>query len=196
MAIRRTQLSQRSPSATSGRDLGSHDSSPAGPGRRTFLGGAAALAAAAALPARPAAAQTTPGHGRRGEFRISLSVSPFTEAVLRAVPLTDRRRGASTVRQVQQLFGLHGATEGFVRVATSRQATDADAEYGFARAIERARLAAGLGLPLTPELGLWNIYGDITRQPSPDFTDYPAIRLPGPWLSLALPQMEAVLRHY
>jgi arabinogalactan endo-1,4-beta-galactosidase len=51
-------------------------------------------------------------------------------------------------------------------------------------------------MPLNPELGLWDIYGDIRRQPPPDFSDYPSIRLPGPWLSLTLGQMERALRQY
>jgi hypothetical protein len=110
--------------------------------------------------------------------------------------LTDGRRTAGTGRQVQRLFNRHGATEVFVRVATLRQARDRDAEYGFERAVERARLAAQLGVPLNPELGLWAVYGDITRQPPPDFTDYPYIRLPGPWLSLTLAQMEDALAQY
>ena len=167
----------------------------AGPTRRGFLGGSAALGAALALPASPAKASAVPGRGR-GAFRVSLAVSPFTEAVLGSVSLTDGQAAASTVSQVQQLFDRHGATEVFARVATLRNARLGDAEYGFARAIERARLARDLGLPLNAELGLWAVYGDIGSQPPPDFSDYPSIRLPGPWTSLALPQMEAALRHY
>ncbi len=168
----------------------------AAPSRRAFLGGAAALSATAALPAWPAAAKNARGHHDRGGFRVSLSVSPVTEAVLGAVSLTDGRRTAGTVTGVQRLFNQHGATEVFVRVATRENASDGQAEYGFARAIERARLARDLGMPLNPELGLWAVYGDITHQPAPDFSDYPSIRLPGPWLSLTLEQMERVLRQY
>jgi len=165
------------------------------PSRRAFLAGAAALGAAAALPEWPAAASTRARGDHRG-FRVSLSVSPVTEAVLASLSLTDGRHTAGTVRDVQRLFRRHGATEVFVRVATRENARDRDAEYGFARAIERARLAAHLGVPLNPELGLWAVYGDITHQPPPDFSDYPAIRQPGPWLALTLPQMEDALRQY
>src|SRR3989440_4850444 len=165
------------------------------PSRRAFLGGAAALGTAAALPEWPAAASARARGDHRG-FRVSLSVSPVTEAVLASLSLTDGRRTAGTVRDVQRLFRRHGATEVFVRVATRENARVRDAEYGFARAIERARLAACLGMPLNPELGLWAVYCDITRQPSPDFTDYPAIRLPAPWLPLTLAQMEGALRQY
>ena len=53
-----------------------------------------------------------------------------------------------------------------------------------------------LGLPFNPELGLFNIFGDIRCQPPPDFADYPAIKLPGPWSSLTLDQMIVALRAY
>jgi arabinogalactan endo-1,4-beta-galactosidase len=175
--------------------MGSQDHGPVAPGRRAFLGGAAALGATA-LPAWPAAEKSPRDQAGCARFRVSLSVSPFTEAVLGAVALADGRRRASMVREAQRLFNRHGATEVFMRVATLRNARDADAEYGFARAIERARLAANLGMPLNPELGLWAIYGDITHQPPPDFSDYPSIQLPGPWLSLTLAQMEDALRQY
>jgi Glycosyl hydrolase family 53 len=174
----------------------SRHSSPPAPSRRAFLSGAAALGAAVALPVWPAAAESARDHQRRSGFRVSLSVSPVTEAVLGSLSLTDARRTASTVRAVQRLFNRHGATEVFVRVATRTQARLVDAEYGLARALERARLARDLGMPLNPELGLWAVYGDITRQPAPDFSDYPSIRLPGPWNTLTLPQMERALRQY
>jgi Glycosyl hydrolase family 53 len=176
--------------------MGNQNPGPVAMSRRALLGDAAALGAAAVLPVRPAAANSAHRHAACERFRVSLSVSPFTEAVLGAVSLTDGRRTAGTVRQVQRLFNRHGATEVFARVATLRQARDRDAEYGFERAVERARLAAQLGVPLNPELGLWAVYGDITRQPPPDFTDYPSIRLPGPWLSLTLAQMEDALAQY
>lgn len=166
------------------------------PTRRAFLGGSAALGAAVAFPGQAVKAGKLAGRDPRETFRVSLSVSPFTEAVLRSVPLTDGRRVATTPRQVQQLFSRPGATEVFARVATLRNASSGDAEYGFARAIQRAQLARDLGLPLNPELGLWAVYGDIRSQPPPDFSDYPSIRLPGAWTSLALPQMETALMQY
>jgi arabinogalactan endo-1,4-beta-galactosidase len=170
--------------------------SPATLSRRAFLGGAVALGAAAALPAWPAVATTVGDPQHRGGFRVSLSVSPVTETVLGSLSLTDGRRTARTVRDVQRLFDRHGASEVFVRVATRKNAKSGDAEYGFSRALERARLARDFGMPLNPELGLWPIYGDIRDQPAPDFGDYPSIRLPGPWSSLTIAQMESALRQY
>jgi len=68
------------------------------------------------------ASQSDPAAGSdpRRAFRTSLSVSPFTEAVLGSLSLTDGHRTATMVRQVQQLFNRHGATEVFARVATLR----------------------------------------------------------------------------
>lgn len=174
----------------------SRHNGPAAPSRRVFLGGAAAVGTAAALPAWPTAAKNAPDGRPRGGLRVSLSVSPVTESVLGSLALADGSRTASTVTEVQRLFERHGATEVFVRVATLAHARSGDAEYGFARAIERARLARDLGMPLNPELGLWDVYGDIRRQPPPDFSDYPSIRLPGPWTTLTLGQMESALWQY
>ena len=128
---------------------------PAAPSRRGFLGGAAALGAAVAFPAWPSAAKSARDGRPRGGFRVSLSVSPVTETVLGSVSLTDGSRTADTVAEVQRLFNRRAATEVFARVATLEHAGSGDAEYGSARAIERARLARDLGMPLG--IGAWNI---------------------------------------
>ncbi len=57
-------------------------------------------------------------------------------------------------------------------------------------------MAAALNLPFNPELGLFNIYGDIRCQPPPDFSEYPEIKIPGAWNTLTLEQMIPVLRTY
>ncbi|WP_436775970.1 glycosyl hydrolase 53 family protein [Yinghuangia sp. YIM S09857] len=172
--------------------------------RRGFLGmtTAAGLAASGALPgvagasaATGATAAVTTPTGT-APFRTSLSVSPETERVLAQTSLTDGTRTARTPEELQRLYMAHGATEVYARMATRRFARDKDAEHGFHRAIERAFLARKLGLPLNVELGLWNVYGDVSHQPGPDFSDYPLIRLPGPWESLTLNQMSHALRLY
>lgn len=163
--------------------------------RRAFLGTSIAAGAALVIPDwLPAGAVA---HNRCGaNFRASISVSPFTEGVLKAVSLTDGERTARTVEQVQQLFMRHGATELYARIATRRQAEASGAQMGYARGLDRARLARRLGLPFNPELGLWAVYGDATGQPPPDFSDYPSIHLPGPWHTLTLKQMTEALHHY
>lgn len=154
------------------------------PTRRATLAGAAALAATAAR-AAPA-------------FRASLSVSPFSEAVLKATPLTDGTLTARTLEDLQKLYVRHGATEVYARIATRKIAPQGPiAEHGWARGIERARFAKAMGLPFNPELGLWAEYGDAGNyQQPPDFRDYPDLRPPKPWLELTLEEMLPHLRRY
>lgn len=175
----------------------------AAPDRRRFLGlsAAAGLALAGGLPTGAAAATGTSASALSGQsastqFRTSLSVSPFTESVLGSVALSDGTRTARTVEGLQRLFMAHGGNEAFARVCTRRSANDNSAEHGFARGVQRALLARRLGLPLNVELGLWAVYGDISHQPGPDFSDYPAITLPGPWETLTLDQMTRAMRLY
>ena len=131
------------------------------------------------------------------DFRVSLSVSPFTDLVLKSgTTFRDGAVNASTVEEVQRLFVKHGANEVYARIATTRKYRTGFGDHSMERGLERARMAAALQLPFNPELGLFNIYGDIRCQPAPDFSDYPAIKLPGPWASLRLAQMTEALRAY
>ena len=171
-------------------------------GRRGFLAGSAAaglvIGTGMASPVRAATAarKATLTTGSVAGFRNSLSVSPFTEAVLAKAALTDGVRTAGSTADVQRLFAAHGSTEMYVRVATLPTATDGDAEHGLTRALQRASLAAQLGVPLNVELGLWNVYGDVSHQPGPDFSAYPWITLPGPWNTLTIDQMCTAMREY
>jgi arabinogalactan endo-1,4-beta-galactosidase len=178
----------------------SDDTSGPSLSRRSLIAGSAAVGVATAVgllasaeSAHAAAPAATAGRPRK--FRNSLSVSPFTEAVLSATVLEGPRRSASTLAGVQRIFDQAGATEMYARVATVDEATN-NTGGGATRAIERARLAKSLGLPFNPELGLWAYYGDIALQPSPDFRDYPDIVLPGPWVSLTIDQMADAMRKY
>ncbi|HEY1496292.1 MAG TPA: glycosyl hydrolase 53 family protein [Candidatus Solibacter sp.] len=131
------------------------------------------------------------------DFRVSLSVSPFTDLVLKSgTTFRDGKITATTVEDVQRLFVSHGANEVYARIATTRKYRTGFGDHSMERGLERARMAAALHLPFNPELGLFNIYGDIRCQPAPDFSDYPAIKLPGPWASLTLEQMTEALRAY
>jgi hypothetical protein len=131
------------------------------------------------------------------DFRVSLSVSPFTESVLAAgTSYTDGTVTATTTEELQRLFVRHGANEVYARVGTRQTYRGGAGDHSMNRALDRARLAAALHLPLNPELGLFAVYGDIRCQPQPDFSDYPAIRLPAFWASLTLDQMLAALRDY
>jgi hypothetical protein len=166
--------------------------------RRSFLARSSAAGAALVIPVAPlliAPAMLRPGRCPV-MFRTSLSVSPFTETVLSTLSFNDGQIRASTVKGVQRLFNRHGATEVYARIATRRYAVTPGAEMGFARGIERARLAREIGLPFNPELGLWAVYGDAEGQSAPDFSDYPSIRLRARWDLLTLAEMTNALRHY
>ena len=131
-------------------------------------------------------------------FRIALSVSPFTNTLITAgIRFTDGVRTASTAIDLQKLYVAHGANEVFVRVATERtNPAGSPVDHSLAAALEVAKLARTLSLPLNPELGLWNDYGDVSCQPPPDFAGYPDITVPGAWNTLTIDQMLPVLRAY
>jgi arabinogalactan endo-1,4-beta-galactosidase len=131
------------------------------------------------------------------EFRDSLSVSPFTELVLGGgTSFTDGKITATTLDGVQRLLMSHGANEVYARIATTQKYRTGFGDHSMDAGLKRARMAKELGLPFNPELGLFNIYGDIRCQPSPDFSDYPTIKLPGSWTSLTLEQMTVLLGFY
>jgi arabinogalactan endo-1,4-beta-galactosidase len=135
--------------------------------------------------------------GRNGNFRVALSVSPFAEIVLsNGTVFTDGKITAKSVEDLQRLFVAHGATEAYARIATSREKTAGFGDHSLNRGLMRARLAKSLGLPFNPELGLFKFYGDVRCQPSPDFSEYPELKVPGLWTSLTLEQMLPVLRSY
>src|SRR5690349_19850256 len=110
------------------------------------------------------------------QFRVSLSVSPFAETVLATgTTFTDGVITAATTADIQRLFVRHGANEVYARIATTQTYRGGNGDHSMTRGLERARLAAALGLPFNPELGLFATYGDIRCQPEPDFSDYPDI---------------------
>jgi hypothetical protein len=153
-----------------------------------ILAGCAGIAAN--CPVTPAPVPAPP-------FRVSLSVSPFTELTLKSgVVFTDGERVARTTEELQALYISRGANEVYARIATARTYGTKGIDRGLAKGLDRARLAHRLGLPFNPELGLFGTYGDIRCQGPPDFSEYPEIRLPGPWSSLTLDQMEAALHTY
>lgn len=130
-------------------------------------------------------------------FRISVSVSPFVETEFaNGIVFTDGRTTAKNPTELQAMFADHGANEVYARIATTQKYRTGAGDHSVDRGIERAEMAKKLGLPFNPELGLFNIYGDVRCQPPPDFADYPQIKLPGPWTSLTLDQMTAALRLY
>ena len=135
-------------------------------------------------------------HGQQ-PFRISLSVSPFTELLFkRGIVFTDGQVAARNPEELQRLYVRYGANEVYARIATTRSYRTGFGDHSVNKGLERARLAKALNLPFNPELGLFNIYGDIRCQPSPDFSEYPELKVPGDWTALTLEQMLPALRSY
>lgn len=158
--------------------------------RRSFIAASVSAALLASIKARG-----TPG--KLSTFRAALSVSPFTELVLKeGISYTDGTRTARSTEELQRLFMAHGATEVYARIGTQRRFTYGNHDHSVERGLERARLATKLGLPFNPELGLFAQYGDITHQPEPDFSDYPSLKVPRPWHRLSLAEMLPILRDY
>jgi len=130
-------------------------------------------------------------------FRIALSVSPFTEMAFRnGIIYSDGVTTAMTAEGLQRLYKNHGANEVYARISTSRFPSKIGKDRSLNRGLERASLAKALNLPFNPEIGLFRIYGDVTHQPSPDFSDYPEIKIPGKWTSLTIEQMIPILKTY
>lgn len=130
-------------------------------------------------------------------FRIALSVSPFADRVLsEGVRFTDGERTAGSVRELQELFTAHGATEVYSRICTARETPPQVDAQSLAGGLERARLARDLELAFNPEIGLFESYGDVLRQPALDLSEYPEIHVDGPWESLTVDQMRRALHDY
>ncbi|MQY30936.1 hypothetical protein NRB56_65410 [Nocardia sp. RB56] len=164
------------------------------------MGAGILLAAAGSVGFGTTAARAgDPVPGGAPPFRHALSVSPFTEKVLSQTALSDATMSARSPLDLQRLYNGHGANEVYARIATRRFVADGDTESGFERGLQRAGLAAQLGMPFNPELMLSAIYGDtFTYQVPPDFTDYPEIaaQQTRPWTSLPLEQMADLIGQY
>jgi arabinogalactan endo-1,4-beta-galactosidase len=131
------------------------------------------------------------------DFRVSISVSPFTEILFHAgITFSDGRATARTPEELQRLFAGHGANEVFARIATTRKHGMGFGDHSMEKGLERARMARALNLPFNPELGLFDSYGDVRCQPAPDFHDFPEIKLPAEWSFLTVDQMVPALRRY
>jgi arabinogalactan endo-1,4-beta-galactosidase len=161
--------------------------------RRGVLTTSAAAAGVSFL----AAGQPTEAAPRR-TFRNSLCASQFAEGVFaKGITFRAGATTARTVEELQRLMIAYGSTEVFARLGS--RLTDpnrSEANQGMTAALERARLAKRLGIPLNPELLLCAYYGDESGQPEPDFSDYPQIHLKRPWRELTIEEICDAVRIY
>jgi len=136
---------------------------------------------------------------KKQPFRNAMSISPFTEAMFRSGFIYEDGQGNTAVNalELQKLFVKHGASEVYVRIATARKHYSLEsADHSLEAGIERAKLAARLGLPLNPEIGLFKYYGDVTGQPGPDFSEYPEIIVSKPWEQMTVDEMVPIVEKY
>ncbi len=144
------------------------------------------------------------------EFRMALSVSPFTEKSFQE-GYTYEYNGQiiTSTRELEQLYIDKGATEMYVRIATKRHVTGADITDGevdtnanvhtFDQAIELCKIAADLNIPINPEVMCAYTYMDMEKQQAPRFDEYPelyTLQNGKDWSELSLEEIETVLRAY
>src|SRR5581483_5213334 len=87
----------------------------------------------------------------QGDFRVSISVSPFTEILLHSgATFSDGKMSAATPEELQRMFIKHGANEVYARIATARAYKTGFGDHSLTKGLERARMAKAVGLPFNP----------------------------------------------
>ena len=144
------------------------------------------------------------------EFRMALSVSPFTATNFKnGYTYEYEDRQITNIEELEQLYIDKGATEMYVRIATKRHVTDKDETDGvkdtnanvhtFDQAMELCRLAAKLNIPINPEVMCAYTYMDMENQQAPRFDEYPeiyALQNGKAWSELSLAEINNVLYEY
>lgn len=148
------------------------------------------------------------------DFRVSLSVmnqwEDSTDILQYDYKYTDGTRTATDMRSLQQMYNAYGATEMYVRIATTRYYPDESVnDYYHAKmhCLEESKkvcaLAAELGMPINVELGCFKAYSDAFESQYPTFDEYPEIDYPvdeegkdKEWKDMSLNEICSVLRQY
>ena len=139
-----------------------------------------------------------------GDFRVALSLSPFTLNQFDAgYTFQVGNKTATTPAQLQQIYKDLGSTEMYVRLATKRHKTykpdgsldnttdgkpDENANvHTFDQVMQTCRVAASLNIPINPEVMCAYIYMDMDGTQAPRFykTDYPELYASNPtWAAI------------
>lgn len=139
-----------------------------------------------------------------GDFRVALSLSPFTLNQFDAgYTFQVGDKTATTPAQLQQIYKDLGSTEMYVRLATKRHKTynpdgtldnttdgkpDENANvHTFDQVMQTCRVAASLNIPINPEVMCAYIYMDMDGTQAPRFykTDYPELYASNPtWAAI------------
>ena len=134
-----------------------------------------------------------------GDFRVALSLSPFTLNQFDAgYTFKVGDKTATTPAELQQIYQSLGSTEMYVRLATKRHktykadgtldnTTDGKADenanvHTFDQVMQTCRIAASLNIPINPEVMCAYIYMDMDGTQAPRFykADYPELYATNP----------------
>lgn len=160
--------------------------------RRDALKGAIAAIGATAFGSEFSSvfAKNTTERFRNGTCATHYALEPFSKGIrFEAGNLT-----ATNIPELQRIMMAYGSNEFFSRTGTLRGKVGTDP--GFDGTLERAKIARSYNIPLNPEFLLCSSYGDISKQPPPDFRDFPEIKLSKPWVELGLSEMCDAFRLY
>jgi len=149
-------------------------------------------------------------------FRVALSLSPFSlNQFDQGYTFVVGDQTATTPAELQSIYKSLGSTEMYMRVATKRHKTyntdgsldntvdgkqDENANaHTFDQAIELAKIAASLNIPLNPEIMCAYTYMDMDKVQAPRFEEYPsiyALQNGKKWEELSLDEICTVLEAY
>ena len=149
-------------------------------------------------------------------FRVALSLSPFSlNQFEQGYTFIVGDQIATTPAELQSIYKSLGSTEMYMRVATKRHRTynkdgsldntvdgkkDENANaHTFNQAIELAKTAAALDIPLNPEIMCAYTYMDMDKVQAPRFDEYPtiyALQKGKKWEELTLDEICTVLEAY
>ena len=151
---------------------------------------------------------TNPQTKQDDDFRMALSVSPFTTSMFRnGYSYQVGNQTAKNLEELEQIYMNAGATEMYARIATKRHPTPEDEgiadsntnSHTLEQGLALCRLAAKLQIPINPEIMCAYIYMDMETQQAPDFTEYPEL-LPlqhgKAWEELSLDEICEMLQAY
>ncbi len=150
-------------------------------------------------------------------FRVALSLSPFALNQFEdGYSFVVGDKTATTPAELQAIYRDLGSTEMFVRIATKRHKTykedgvtldntvdgkeDENANvHTFDQAIELCKIAAGLDIPINPEIMGAYTYMDMDKQQEPRFEEYPeiyALQNGKKWSDLSVDEACTVMEAY
>lgn len=147
-------------------------------------------------------------------FRVSMSVmnqwEDTTDILKYNYTYTDGTRTATDMKSLQEMYNYYGATEMYVRIATTRYYPDENVDdYYHAKmhCLEESKkvcaLAAELGMPINVELGCFAAYSDAFESQYPDFREYPELDYPTydngqdkEWKDMNIEEICYVLKQY